>query len=69
MEKTGFCRFFNWRPFEMGSRRVQKEVEKVLRVLKFDGPYVSIACTQSEHLKARPAGVAVGDGETAWIRR
>jgi len=26
---------------------------------------VSIACTQSEHLKARPAGVAVGDGGTA----
>ena len=41
MEKTGFCRFFNWRPFEIGIRRVQKVVEKVLRVLKvlkFDGP-------------------------------
>jgi hypothetical protein len=33
------------------------------------GSCVSIACTQSEHLKARPADVAVGDGGTAWIRR
>ena len=41
MEKTGESRFFDWRPFEIGIRRVQRVVEKVLRVLKvlkFDGP-------------------------------
>ena len=44
MEKPAFAGFFDWRPFEIGIRRVQRVVEKVLRVLrvlkvlKFDGP-------------------------------